>query len=66
MAEYRPLMSTVCVNVRCNACDRSLVAVQMIDRQCEERLNCGLRPLLDAYVFPEMESASNAPEGQKP
>ncbi len=61
MAEYRPLMSAVCVNVRCIACERSLVGVQMTDRRCEGRLDCGLRPLLDAYVFPEMELPTSAP-----
>lgn len=43
------LMFQRVVNVRCNACDRSLVGVQCCDRQCDDNGEaCGLRPLLAA------------------
>ena len=34
------------LNVRCNACDRSVVGVSVCDSKCEGRKDCGLRPVL--------------------
>ena len=49
----KSIMQEQCINVRCNACDRSLVAVQCTDRKCEAKgAACGLRPLLSAYAAP--------------
>jgi len=54
---YKPLMTEVCVNVRCIACERSLVGVSMVDRRCDEAgTKCGLRPLLSAYVFRDTQA----------
>jgi hypothetical protein len=45
------LMQRECVNVRCNACDRSLVGVKCLDPTCETQGQaCGLRPLLGVKV----------------
>jgi hypothetical protein len=47
------IMQERCINVRCIACDRSLVGVQCCDRTCDEKAAaCGLRPLLNAYATP--------------
>ena len=34
------------LNVRCNACDRSIVGVSACDSKCGDRKDCGLRPIL--------------------
>jgi hypothetical protein len=34
-------------NVRCLACQRSLVGVVSEDSTCSTRMDCGLRPILD-------------------
>jgi len=63
---YRPLMATVCVNVRCNACNRSLVGVQCCDRTCDNHGGrCGLRPLL-AAVTPWLPEAPYCDCGIEP
>lgn len=58
--EAAKLMQTQCVNVRCNACDRSLVGVGCCDRRCDEAgADCGLRPLLNAHIAPAPAPASS-------
>lgn len=64
---YAPLQKTLCVNVSCNHCKRSLLAVGCCDRKCDEAGQiCGLRPLLTAVV-PAIDAArvQQSKESQK-